>query len=105
MTTPRTSEFLIHKDAYEVALDVEPSDKAAHAVVQAVNTLYHNTARDLEPRTSEEYEHLMCYVKLRQVEFLVNYGNINLGAIHSGVDSNDEFFSNKVPASDVDLAV
>ena len=74
--TPRTQEFLkMHKDAYKVALDVEPSDKAALAVVQAMDTVYYKSAFYLKPRSSEEHEHLMQYVKLRRLEFLANYGD------------------------------
>ena len=99
--TPRTQEFLkIHKDAYKIALDVEPSDKAALAVVQAMDTVYYSSAFYVKPRSSEEHEHLMYYVKLRRLEFLANYGNTSRCAIHSDVDSRIEFLSNEVPASE-----
>ncbi|KAL9133070.1 MAG: hypothetical protein Q9175_005747 [Cornicularia normoerica] len=74
--TPRTQEFLkLHKDAYKVALDDEAPDKASRAVVQAMDKVYSSAAFYLKPRSSEEHEHLMRYVKLRRLEFLANYGD------------------------------
>lgn len=74
--TPRTQEFLkLHKDAYKVALDGEAPDKASRAVVQAMDKVYFSAAFYLKPRSSEEHEHLMRYVKLRRLEFLANYGD------------------------------
>ncbi|KAF6225543.1 hypothetical protein HO133_009543 [Letharia lupina] len=96
--TPRTQEFLkLHKDAYKVALDGEVPDKASRAVVQAMDKVYFSAAFYLKPRSSEEHEHLMYYVKLRRLEFLANYGDYlgqelqiiraDLNAAAIGVDS------------------
>ncbi len=64
--TPRTREFLkLHKDACKVALDGEPPDKASRAVVRAMDKVYFSAAFYLKPRSSDELEHLMLYVKLR----------------------------------------
>ena len=72
--TPRTQEFLkLHKDAYKAAL--EAPDKASQAVVQAMDQVYYSAAFYLKARSSDEYESLMCYVKLRRLEFLANYGD------------------------------
>lgn len=74
--TPRTKEFLkLHKDAYKVALDGRAPEKASRAVVQAMDQVYYFAAFYLKPRSSEEHEHLMHYVKLRRLELLVNYGD------------------------------
>jgi hypothetical protein len=74
--TPRTQEFLkLHKDAYKAALDSEAPEKASRAVVQAMDQVYHSAAFYFKPRSSEEHEHLMCYVKLRRLELLANYGD------------------------------
>lgn len=74
--TPRTQEFLkLHKDAYKVALDGSASEKASCAVVQAMDQVYYSAAFYLKPRSSEEHEHLMHYVKLRRLELLANYGD------------------------------
>jgi hypothetical protein len=37
--------------------------------------VYHSAAFFLKPRSSEEHEHLMYYVKLRRLELLANYGD------------------------------
>lgn len=74
--TPRTKEFLkLYKDAYKAALDVETPEKASCAVVQAMDQVYYSAAFFFKPRSSEEHEHLMHYVKLRRLELLVNYGD------------------------------
>lgn len=63
--TPRTQEFLkLHKDAYKAALDGGAPEKASRAVVQAMDQVYYSAAFYLKPRSSEEYEHLMHYVRL-----------------------------------------
>ena len=72
--TPRTQEFLkLHKDAYKAAL--EAPNKASQAVVQAMDQVYYSAAFYLKSRSPEEHDRLMCYVKLRQLEFLANYGD------------------------------
>ena len=72
--TPRTQEFLkLHKDAYKAALDGVAPEKASRAVVQAMDQVYYSAAFFLKPRSSEEHEHLMHYVKLRRLELLANY--------------------------------
>ena len=72
--TPRTQVFLtLHKDAYKVALEAQAPKKASQAVVQAMDEVYCSAAFYFKPRSSEEYEHLMLYVKLRRLEFLANY--------------------------------
>ncbi|KAI4127372.1 MAG: hypothetical protein LQ338_003248, partial [Usnochroma carphineum] len=64
--TPRTHTFLkLHKDAYKAALDGGAPVEASRAVVQAMD----------EPRSLEEHEHFMHYVKLRRLELLANYGD------------------------------
>jgi hypothetical protein len=74
--TPRTQEFLkLHKDAYKAALDGGAPEKASRAVVQALDQVYYSAAFYLKPRSSEEHEHLMLYVKLRRLELLANYGD------------------------------
>ena len=74
--TPRTQEFLrLHKDAYKAALDAGAPEKASRAVVQAMDQVYYSAPFYLKPRSSEEYEHLMHYVKLRRLELLANYGH------------------------------
>jgi len=74
--TPRTQEFLkLHKDAYKAALDGGAPEKASCAVVQAMDQVYYSAAFFLKPRSSEEHEHLMYYVKLRRLELLANYGD------------------------------
>ena len=74
--TPRTQEFLrLHKDAYKAALDAGAPEKASRAVVQAMDQVYYSAAFYLKPRSSEEHEHLMYYVKLRRLELLANYGH------------------------------
>ena len=74
--TPRTQEFLkMHKDAYKVALDGDAQDKAARAVVQALDQVYFSAAFYLKSRSLEEHKHLMLYVKLRRLELLANYGD------------------------------
>ncbi|KAL2048000.1 hypothetical protein ABVK25_011096 [Lepraria finkii] len=74
--TPRTQEFLkLHKDAYKAALDGGVPEKASRAVVQAMDQVYYSAAFFLKPRSVEEHEHLMCYVKLRRLELLANYGD------------------------------
>jgi hypothetical protein len=74
--TPRTQEFLeLHKDAYKVALESEASEKASRAVVQAMDRVYYSAAFFFKPRSSQEHEHLMQYVKLRRLELLANYGD------------------------------
>lgn len=73
--TPRTQEFLnLHKDAYKVALG-EISDESSRAVVQALDKLYHSKSFHFKPRSPEEHERLMNYVKLRQLELLANYSD------------------------------
>ena len=73
--TPRTQEFLkLHKEAYKVALDGEALDKASHAVVQAMDRVYSSAWFYFQPRSSEEHDRLMHYVKLRRLEFVANYG-------------------------------
>ena len=74
--TPRTQEFLkLHKDAYKAALDGGTPERASRAVVQAMDQVYYSAAFYLKPRSSEEHEHLMHYVKLRRLELLANYGH------------------------------
>ena len=72
--TPRTQEFLkLHKDAYKAAL--ESPGEASQAVVQAMDQVYYSAAFYFKARSSEEYDSLMCYVKLRRLELLANYGD------------------------------
>jgi len=74
--TPRTQEFLkLHKDAYKAALDGGSPVIASRAVVQMMDRVYRSGAFFLKPRSSEEYEHLNYYVKLRRLELLANYGD------------------------------
>ena len=74
--TPRTQVFLtLHKDAYKVALEAQAPKEASQAVVQVMDEVYCSAAFYFKPRSSEEYEHLMLYVKLRRLEFLANYGD------------------------------
>ena len=74
--TPRTREFLKHyKDAYEAALEAQASVEASRAVVQGMDQAYYSAEFYLEPRSSEEYDHLMLYLKLRWLEFMANYSN------------------------------
>ncbi|MCJ1306219.1 hypothetical protein MMC08_009037 [Hypocenomyce scalaris] len=74
--TPRTQEFLkLHKDAYKAALEGRAPEKASRAVVQAMDQVYYSAAFYLKPRSLEEHEHLMHYVKLRRLELLANYGH------------------------------
>ena len=74
--TPRTREFLkLHRDAYKAALDSKAPEKASRAVVQALDQVYYSAAFYLKPRSSEEHEHLMHYIKLRRLELLANYGD------------------------------
>ena len=73
--TPRTQVFLkLHKDAYKVALEAQAPKEASQAVVQVMDEVYCSAAFYFKPRSLEEYEHLMLYVKLRRLEFLANYG-------------------------------
>lgn len=70
--TPRTQEFLkLHKEAYESAL--KDPDKASRAVVQAMDQVYHSTAFLLRPHSTDEYEKVMQYIKLRRLEIIANY--------------------------------
>lgn len=74
--TPRTNEFLkLHKDAYKAALEAGSPEKASRAVVQAMDQVYYSAAFYLKPRSSEDHERLMQYVKLRRLELLANYGD------------------------------
>ena len=74
--TPRTQEFLkLHKDAYKAALDGRTPEKASRAVVQAMDQVYYSAAFFFKPRSSEEHERLIYYLKLRRLELLANYGN------------------------------
>lgn len=74
--TPRTQEFLkLHKHAYKIALNNEAIDQSSQAIIQAINTVYFSASFYLKPRTSKKHDHLMCYIKLRQLEFLANYGD------------------------------
>ena len=74
--TPRTQVFLkLYKDAYKAALEVQASEEDSQAVVQAMDEVYYSAAFYFKPRSSEEYEHLMLYVKLRRLELLANYGD------------------------------
>ena len=74
--TPRTQEFLeLHKEAYKVALDVETLDKASRAVVQAMDKVYSSAWFYFQPRSSEEHDRLMHYVRPRRQEFVANYGD------------------------------
>lgn len=74
--TPRTQEFLkLHKDAYKAALNGVTPEKASRAVVQAMDQVYYSAAFYLKPRSPEEHENLMLYVKLRRLELLANYGD------------------------------
>lgn len=72
--TPRTAEFLVqYKDAYKVAL--EDKDPAAARVVQAMDKLYYSSAYYFKARTAEEDKKLNCYLTLRRLELLANYGD------------------------------
>ena len=74
--TPRTEEFLkLHKDAYKAALNHEVPDQASRIVVQAMDRVYYSAAFHFKPRSSNEHERLMTYVKLRRLELLANYGD------------------------------
>lgn len=74
--TPRTEEFLkLHKDAYKTALNYEDSDQASRMVVQAMDRIYYSAAFYFVPRSPDDYERLMTYVKLRRLELLANYGD------------------------------
>ena len=53
--------------------------KASRATVQAMDQVYYSPAFQLKPRSSEEHEHRMLYVKLRRLEFLANYGDFSDG--------------------------
>ncbi len=74
--TPRTEEFLRqHKDAYKVALESEAPNEASRAFVQALDKVYYSSSFYFKPRSPDEYEHLMDFVKLRQLELRANYGD------------------------------
>ena len=74
--TPRTEEFLrLQKDAYKAALGEKVSDEASRAVVQALDKVYYSAAFYFKPRSPDEHQHLMGYVKLRQLELRANYGD------------------------------
>ena len=97
--TPRTQVFLkLHKDAYKAALEAQALEEASQAVVQSMDQVYYSAAFYLKPRSSEEYEHLMLYVKLRRLEFLANYGDylgqelqeIQVDLKTAAVDANSE---------------
>lgn len=74
--TPRTQELLkIHEDACKVALGDETPDEAARVVVQALDKVYYSGTFCLKPRSTEEYDRPVLYVKLRRLKLLVNYGD------------------------------
>jgi hypothetical protein len=74
--TPRMQQFLKpYQDAYKSALDGGVPEKASCAIVQALGMVYYSAAFYLNPRTFEDYEHLVYYVKLEQLELLANYGD------------------------------
>lgn len=74
--TPRTQEFLeLYKEAYKVALDVKAPAEASRAVVQAMDKAYFSTSFYFQPRSLEEHDRLMHYVRLRRLEFTANYGD------------------------------
>ena len=74
--TPRTQEFLkLQKEAYENALDGGTPGTDPRAVVQAMDKFYYSAAYYFRPRSLNEYEHLMHYVKLRRLDLMANYGN------------------------------
>ena len=74
--TPRLLEFLkLHEDAYQVALDDGPPMEASCAVVQAMDRVYYSAVFQLGPLSTEKYDHLMHYVKLRRLELWDNYSD------------------------------
>lgn len=74
--SPRTQELLkIHEDACKVALGDETPDEAARVLVQALDKVYLSGTFCLKPRSTEKYDRLVLYVKLRRLELLVNYGD------------------------------
>lgn len=97
--TPRTQEFLkIHKEAYKIALNGDAPVTTSRAVVQVLDKVYYSTSFYLRPRSSDEHDHLMQYVRLRRLELLANYGDYlgqelqdirsDLKAAASGSDSD-----------------
>lgn len=63
----------LHQEAYEKAL-VDPfKNPAAVAVVQTLDRVFYTEAFYFEPRQGKDYEQLLAFVKLRQLELLTNY--------------------------------
>ena len=115
--TPRTQEFLkLHKDAYKAALEAHASEEASRAVVQAMDQIYHTAAFYLKPRSSEEYERLMLYLKLRRLEFMANYGDyfgqqmqeilvdLKAAAIGASSEVREDAIGSRPPKSWLDIA-
>lgn len=74
--TPRTVEFLnMHKDAYKVALENDSPPSTSLAVVQALDRVYFSASFYFKPRSTTENDMYMCYVNLRRMELLANYGD------------------------------
>ena len=89
--TPRTKEFLrLHKDAYKVALEDEAPDEASRAIVQALDKVYYSASFFFKPGSPDEHEHLMNYVKLRQLELRASYGDyLELEVSHFRADMKE----------------
>ncbi|KAM0795317.1 hypothetical protein BDR22DRAFT_871703 [Usnea florida] len=74
--TPRAEEFLRqYKDAYKVALESESPNEASRAFVQALDKVHYSASFYFKPRSPDELEHLMSFVKLRRLELRANYGD------------------------------
>ncbi|KAL8823161.1 MAG: hypothetical protein Q9191_006118 [Dirinaria sp. TL-2023a] len=56
-------------------LECTTTPEASQFVVKAMDEAYCCTAFLFRPRTSDEHQHLMVYVKLRRLELLANYGD------------------------------
>ena len=64
-----------HKDAYKVALEDESPNEASRAFVQALDKVYYSASFYFKPRSPDELEHLMSFVKLWRLELRANYGD------------------------------
>jgi hypothetical protein len=87
--TPRTRTFLkLHQEAYEKALADPFKNLAAVAVVQTLDRVYYTEAFYFKPRQGKDYEQLLAFVKLRQLELLANYGDAS--GIERGCENRKE---------------
>ena len=87
--TPRTQAFLgMAKDAYKIALEEEKEkSEAANRVVQKCDEIYFSNAFFFKPREPKEFEDFNWLLRMRRLEYQVNYGN-DLGEELQGMSAD-----------------